>query len=431
VLGPLAAAALTLAACGGDDGSDAVATTTAEAAVAEASTSGAAGSTASAPVPADGKVAAGDSMMAMLPVDYVYEGEMPALDGPSGAWRWSQRQTPTAEQIAAVASALGVEGQVTEQPADMGGGWVVGDEGATRLTVGVDAQGSWSLIALTDPVCVGDAVTSVGVATEPAAGKPPLAPDATPAEPAPAADGAVPETVAPPDPIACVAPAGIPSAEEARAKAVDLMLALGLNPDGYELTADSQEWGAWVDARLLVDGLAAPVLTSFGFGPEGVLTYASGQLFGPEPAGPYERVGTAAALERLQADQFRSYSPAVDPAVSEPAPRPAAEPAGAEAPVSSPAGEAPPVDAGTPTDVVDTTAPEPVTVVLNGAEPGWWTIWADDGTVWLMPGYDFLTNQGERISVPAVAQIDMPVVETMTGMAEAPAEADLAAPLGG
>jgi len=53
--------------------------------------------------------------------------------------------------------------------------------------------------------------------------------------------------------------------------------------------------------------------------------------------------------------------------------------------------------------------------------------------IWLLPGYDFITDQGEHISAPAVAQIDMPVVETMTGpgAGEAPAEPDIASPLGG
>lgn len=467
VLGPLAAAALVLAACGSDDSSGTTTTPTTIAPATEQASSGATGAAEPATPNDEDKVAAADSRMAFQPVEYVYEGDMPPIDGPAQAWRWSPDRTPTTEEITGVAVALGVEGDVTEQPADMGGGWVVGGEGAQRLAIVPDAQGNWSFIGDTSPLCTGEAaVTGAGStgAAAPAAEPPPaVAPDdpAATSEVAPAdAEG----PVAPPDTAACVEPVGIPTADEARARAIELLEALGLDPNGYEITADSQEWGAWVDARLLIDGLAAPVITSFGFGAEAALTYASGQLFAPEPAGPYERTGTAAALEQLQADQMRSYNPVTDPAATEVAPLPATDvpvpgesagdaPAGSPAdgeggssaspvepdtPVSSP--DSPIVDASNPSDStapIDSTPPEPITVVLTGVEAGWWMIWADDGTIWMLPGYDFLTDQGERISAPAVAQIDMPVVETMTGTAEPaigagepPSEADLAPPLG-
>jgi hypothetical protein len=447
ILGPLAAAALVLAACGSDDATGTTTSAVDAAPTAEQSATGSAGATEPAPQ-TDDKVAATDSMMVAPPVEYVYEGDMPALDGPAEAWHWAPGRTPTTDEIAVVAAALGVAGDVVEQPAEMGGGWVVGAETGYRLTVSPDAQGSWSFIADVAPPCVGDAAATSS-ASAGAAGAaegetlPATAPDAPVSDAAPAD---VPAPVAPPDTVACVAPVGIPTADEATAAAMELLSALGLDPAAYEITADSQEWGAWVDARLLVDGIAAPVPTSFGFGAEGALTFAADHLFGPEPAGQFARIGTAAALEQLQADQFRSYEPVTDPAATDVAPLPATEPAGPDTPISSPEAQSPVVDSGNPiesdapTDAaapIDASEPaEPVTIVLTSVEAGWWVIWAADGTTWLLPGYDFVTDQGERISAPAIAQADMPVdpatggAEPQPGAGEAPAEPDIAPPLG-
>jgi hypothetical protein len=442
VVGPLAAAALLLAACGSDDAGGATSTTVVAAAADQA---GSAGATEPAPPTAEGKVAAADSMMVFQPAEYVYEGDMPVLDGPAGAWRWLPGRTPSPEQIAAAAAVFGVAGDVIAQPADMGGGWAVGTEGSPRLTVSEDAQGSWSFMGETTPLCMDD----VAVASEPSTGAAeptdaasPVTPDAQAADSAPADPSTVspPDTAVPPDTVACVEPVGIPTADEARVAATELLQSLGLDPNAYAITADSQAWGAWVDARLLLDGIATPVVTSFGFGAEGALTFAAGQLLAPESAGPFERTGTAAALEQLREDQFRSYSPAGDPAATDMVPLPATEPVDPDTPASAPAEDTPSVDAGDATEAQapegTTTPSEPVKVVLTGVEAGWWMVWADDGMVWLLPGYDFITDHDERISAPAVAQLDMPVVETMTGTVEpqpgageAPAEPDIAPPL--
>lgn len=430
ILGPLAAAALVLAACGSDDGGSPTTSTTDAAATAEQSAAGSAGATEPAPT-ADGKVAAADSMMAWQPVEYVYDGELPTLDGPAQAWRWTPGRTPTPDEIGTVAAALGVGGDVVEQPADMGGGWAVGAEGEHRLTVSTDAQGSWSYMGDVAPLCMDDVASSSSASSDGDAGvevetRPAAAADEPATDQAPADD---PATVTPPDSVACAAPVGIPTADEARTMAIELLQGLGLNPDAYQITADSQEWGAWADARLLVDGIATPALHSVGFGAEGALTFASGQLFAPAAAEQYVRTGTAAALEFLKADQFRSYSPEVDPAVTEVAPLPSPAPAEPDTPVSA-------TDGQLASDPVEPTEPiEPVTVVLTGVEPGWWMVWDDDGTIWLLPGYDFLTEHGERISAPAVAEADLPIVDTkpgtepQPGAGEAPAEPDIAPPL--
>lgn len=430
VLGPLAAAALVLAACGGDDAAQSAVTTApavSPAPAAESPATGApaaAGSAGAETEAGDERVASADSTAMMYqPVEYVYDGEPPALDGPATGWRWMPGRVPTSDEIAAVASAFGLQGEVIEQPADRGGGWVIGSDTSPSLWVSQDAQGTWSFSGDTRVLCMDDA--DVGVAADGAAPAEPLAAqsgiavgdpgDATtatvvaePAEPSVdpvPADGAGSPAVAPPETVPCVEPVGIPTAEEAEARASELLATLGLDPAAYELHADSQEWGAWVDARLIVDGLVSPVSTSIGFGAEGAITYASGQLFGPEQGDTYERIGTAAALAQLQQDQLSSYSPVVDPAAADAAP----EPRPADVPTDAP--DAPAVGAEPDAPV------EPIVLTLNGVAEGWWMTWSADGTVELLPGYDFtIADDGGEISAPAVAQSELPPIDT--GVAE-------------
>jgi hypothetical protein len=377
-----AVAALLLAACGGDDTST-PSTEPSATSVVSSPVTNAATTTVAAPEAAPGpKVAAGDSrMMAAIPVDYVLAGELDPLDAPATAWSWAPGVVPTTDQIAAVAAALGVDGDVTAQTADEGGGWTVGTSDTDKLWVGSDAQGSWSYAGPMGTVCV---TVDPGLAAD--ASAPTEEPTTTvPADVAPPIEpvGAEPDTVVPPDTVPCQPPTGIPTADEAQAKAVELLGALGLDPAAYQLNANSEEWGAWVDAQLVVDGIAAPVNTSFGFGVDGVLTYASGQLFVPQPAGEHDRIGTTAGFARLQQDQMRGY-----------APEPATDVATVE-----PATEAPPVA---------TTIPTPITVTITSVQADWWMVWADDGTVWLYPAYAFITDQGDHIAVPAVPDADLP-----------------------
>lgn len=434
VLGPLAAAALVLAACGGDDAAESSVTTAPAVSSAPAAPTSApaepaaAGSAGAETAAGDERVASADSTAMMYqPVEYVYDGEPPALDGPAAGWRWNPGRVPTTDEITAVAAAFGLQGDVIEQPADRGGGWVIGSEASPSLWVSQDAQGTWSFSGDTRVLCMDD--TDIGVAADGSAPAEPLAAQseiavadpgdpttvtavAEPAEPSVdpmPADGAgspaVDAPVAPPETVPCVEPVGIPTAEEAEARASELLAALGLEPAAYELHADSQQWGAWVDARLIVDGLVSPVSTSIGFGAEGAITYASGQLFAPELGDTYERIGTAAALAQLQQDQLSNYNPVVDPAAVDAAP----EPRPAEVPTDAP--DEPAVDAEAAAPV------EPIVLTLNGVTEGWWMTWSADGTVALLPGYDFtIADDGGEISAPAVAQSELPPIDT--GVAE-------------
>ena len=82
-----------------------------------------------APMAVSDEAASAEStkMMPSL-ITYVYDGEITDLTAPSASWFFESGVAPTAEQIAALAAALGVEGEARELPADMGGGWMVGPD---------------------------------------------------------------------------------------------------------------------------------------------------------------------------------------------------------------------------------------------------------------------------------------------------------------
>ena len=123
---------------------------------------------------------------------------------------------------------------------------------------------------------------------------------------APEADVAttgVPTTVAvPPECVPPPAPAGVPTKDEALAKATDLLTALGVDTGSVAITANASEWSADVQAVPSLDGIATPSLTmSVGFGGEGKVQYTNGFLLSPEKADSYPRIGTTKAFDKLKA----------------------------------------------------------------------------------------------------------------------------------
>ena len=243
---------------------------------------------------------------------FVYDGEMPALDGPAGSWFFAPGQQPDLDRIAKLAAALGVQGDVRTLPAEQGGGWAVGPEdySGAVLTVGSDGMLSWYLSPGQPTVTsVGCAVASDS-ATAPALGAPGVVDAVPPAETvpapavpgdtAPATGGVAPDVVAPDCPVPNP-PVGVPTKDEALAKAKQLFADWGYDVSSYQFdTAYADEWGASVNASLVLDGLKAPVMLSVGFGENGTVTYASGYLATPQRGADYPTIGAAAGLERLK-----------------------------------------------------------------------------------------------------------------------------------
>ncbi len=379
--------------------------------------------------------AAADSKMAFFgPTEFVFDGDLPALDTPAGSWFFATGQEPDLDRVAQLAAALGAEGEVRALPEDQGGGWAVGPEdySGTVLTVGSDGMLSWWLSAMptstpafacgsgvasgTD-VAVGEGVAgSAGSADAPDSASAPAAGETTPAVDAVAPDIAVPDCPTPQP------PAGVPTKDEALAKAKQLFVDWGYDIDSYEFDEPyADEWGASVNASLLLEGLKAPIMLSVGFGENGVVTYASGSLATPERGDDYPTIGAAAGLERLkdQQNQYMSLDSISARTVTPDVGAPDVAPADVEATEGAaiePA-IAPDIAPCEPEAARADCAPvpsEPVTVTLNSVKADLMMQWAADNTIWLLPAYTFGTADGGLYNVLAVPdeyiqEVDPPV----------------------
>ena len=361
-----------------------------------------------APAASTADASAESKMGVFGPTEFVYDGELPALDGPAGSWSFAAGQKADPDRIATLAASLGVVGEVRTLPADQGGGWAVGPEdySGAVLTVGSDGMLNWWLsaapttgvvacasvggAAIDPPIGEGVAGSS-GTATDAIASTTPPAPDGT----APAGEPVAPEVVAPDCP-APQPPAGVPTKDEALAKAKQLFAGWGYEAKSYEFDEPyADEWGASVNASLVLEGMKAPVMLSVGFGENGTVTYASGFLATPERGADYPTIGAAAGLERLKTQQNQYIGLAADgvatKAATDIAPQPAVgAPAIAPCEAGAARAECAPVDA------------TPITVTLNSVKADLTMVWAADNTIWLLPAYTFGTADGGQYTVIAV-----------------------------
>jgi hypothetical protein len=362
-----------------------------------------------APAAADSANASTESKIAIMgSTKFVYDGELPALDGPAGSWFFAPDQKPDVDRIAKLAAALGVQGDVRTLPAEQGGGWAVGpqDYSAAVLTVGSDGMLSWWLSPGQPTVTsIGGCAAVSGVATEPALGAPGVVDAAPPTATAPAQTVPAPDVVAPDCPVPNP-PVGVPTKYEALAKAKQMFADWGYDVSTFQFDdAYADAWGASINASPVLEGLKAPVMLSVGFGENGTVTYASGYLATPQRGADYPTIGAAAGLERLKAqNQFvgplggtGGVMKGIDNVATSDAVVP--DTATAIAPAVEPTivpcePEAASVDcAPTRTDI---------TVTLNSVKPDLIMVWAADNTIWLLPAYTFGSADGGLYTVNAV-----------------------------
>ena len=229
-----------------------------------------------------------------------------------------------------------------------------------------------------------------------------------------APDGAVCEEPTPPE--------GVPTAAEAEQRARDLVAATGADPAAYQFETYADEWYAGVSAVRRVEGMFDAGRFDFGFGAEGVMQYASGQLAEPQRVGPYPLIGLDAAIARLN-DQasmwgggYASGEVAVMDGAVGIAESAVADSAGegtdAQPPETTAAGDE--TVATVPYDqmpVDELPQPEAVTITLVNVEADVWWAWDADGSVWLLPAYRFIDTDGGWHVVPAVTDEFMIQVE--------------------
>ncbi len=199
-----------------------------------------------------------------------------------------------------------------------------------------------------------------------------------------------------------VAPTGVPTADEARERALELWRRLGIDTSAVEIEVWADEWYASVSGSIRLPG--SPVQSanagwlSVGFGANGVLEYASGTLSRPEPAGPYPLIGIEEALKRLS--RYHTWPTAfiddIVVAIDEPAPadETSVDAVDAGSSVSRDAAE----------EELGSDRPTEVVVTLVDVKPDLW--WTSDveGNVWLLPAYAFTGDDGGNYTVPAVTE---------------------------
>lgn len=390
----------------------------------------------------EASAAAADSMMAWI--TYVAGDDLPALGGEAPAYRLAG--TVEDGQVRALADVLGVDGEIVHD----GPAWrVTGDAGTVEVYEGGGAQWWYSPASAMDgggasgsssgaAGVEGCAESPEGVVTDCGVDTATTYQDcttsdecATPPECAPGADCPVPlpEPIDPPAP-----PADLPTEDEARAIAVDLLAATGLDTGDAVVTVDGpyDAWYVMVEPR--VDGVASGLLASVSVGSAGEITSAGGYLGVPERLGDYPVLTTHEAIARANAQMddggwfaYAPGAPARDTGVaiaeeSVTTMNPCkVQPDGSEICEIEPdiacAQQDPALGAPDTLECVapePRPAPEPIDVVLVDAEPTLVLLPAIDGSsdVYLVPGYRFSDADGGRVDLPAVAD------EALTGTPE-------------
>ena len=206
----------------------------------------------------------------------------------------------------------------------------------------------------------------------------------------------------------------LPTEDEAKQAALDLLRRAGLDSSGAAVTTDlgANQWFVRVDP--VIDGVATE---GFGstviIGAKGEIDAASGTLGTVAAADEYPLAGTKVAVDRLNAgegavgpqplaahDQPAIATDSAIPGSDEP---PATDDAVNEGEASAipPDSGAPPDSAPPSTDTIPPPAPQNVT--LTGADSILLFVTGSDGTTWLVPAYRFTTADGIGPTVIAVA----------------------------
>lgn len=293
-------------------------------------------------------------------VRYEVSAELVALDSNAPAYAIEQGELPK-DRIEKLRTIFGIESPLEQQSQEAGGGYLAGaaTDDDPSLYVSADALAYWSysppmsqmsmnptcfdtseIESLADPTPVTDSVPVV---------------DTDPPRP-----GVEEEVLADPCPDRGI-PLDVPTEDEAVEMFADLMSDIGVDIGSLDLEIFSDQLGTSVTGFLRIDGVRSPLSWSASYGDGGILSFAGGSLAEPRKLAEYARIGTSAALERLNDQQATLV----------------ADSAGDLASSGSAQGAEP--------RVVDIVSVEEELVMLVGV----------DGTVYLVPGYAFMAAVDE------------------------------------
>jgi hypothetical protein len=357
----------------------------------------------SAPAASDMAVSDGKMMWGYLQ-NFTASTDLPALDSNARSYTLSAGDVST-DSLNALKTAFGLTEDFVAQDASQGGGYLSGNyDGKTpTLYVSSDQMHYWSFSPVWDessissrPCIIDSDTTYVPTSDVPA----PIAEIC--AEPA--------------------APENVPTKAEAEELFATTVRALGANVDDLVIDSYADEWGANVNGYLKIDGVRSSLTWSIGYGANGEISWASGVLVDVQDGASYPRIGTTAALERLNSQQSDMWG---DPMVrggvaydtgvsSDIAATPVPEPASSD--VEAAVTTEPATSDVAPT--LDAPAPEVQEVSIVGVEEELVTLYGADGSIYLVPGYTFIAAADEygyvgRYTVSALPDEYMQVTDAV------------------
>ena len=356
----------------------------------------------SAPAASD-MAGADEKMMWAYQQNFTAATDLPALDSSARSYTLVAGDV-SANSRNALKEAFGVTADFVAQDAEQGGGYLAGNYDGTTPTlyVGSDAMRYWSYSPAWDQSSISS--------------RPCIMEDAIATSDVPTTDAAKVICVEP------AAPENVPTKAEAEELFAATMTALGVNNDDLILDSYSDEWGANVTGYLKIDGVRSPLSWSVGYGADASITWASGVFADVQDGASYPRIGTAAAIERLNSQQAGNWGgPMVrggvtyDSAVtSDIAATPVPEPASSD--VEAAVTTEPATSDAAPT--LDAPAPEIQEVSIIGVEEELVTLYGADGSIYLVPGYTFIAAEDEygyagRYTVSALPDEYMQVADAV------------------
>ncbi len=383
----------------------------------------------SAPAASDMAGADGKMMWGYLQ-NFTAAVDLPALDSNARSYTLTAGDVST-DSLNALRAAFGVTKEFVAQDASQGGGYLSGDYTTTAtLYVGSDAMHYWSY--------------SPAWEQSPISSRPCIMEDAVATTDVPTSE-VMNEICAEP-----TAPENVPTKAEAEALFATTVSALGMNVDDLIIDSYADEWGANVNGYVKIDGVRSSLTWSIGYGANAEISWASGALADVQDGASYPRIGTTAALERLNNQQSDMWgdpmvrgafaydsAAAIEPATSDVESAVTTEPATSDVPSS----DVPASDMAAETyPVTDAPAPEIQEVSIIGVEEELVTLYGADGSIYLVPGYTFIAAEDEygyagrytvsalpdeymqvADAVDAVPATDVPVPDTAAAPAVDPA----------
>jgi hypothetical protein len=168
-----------------------------------------------------------------------------------------------------------------------------------------------------------------------------------------------------------------------------------------------------VNGYLKIDGVRSPLSWSVGYGADASITWASGVFADVQDGASYPRIGTAAAIERLNSQQAGNWG---GPMVRGGVAYDSAVTSDVEAAVTT---EPATSDVTAETyPVTDAPAPEVQEVSIVAVEEELVTLYGADGSIYLVPGYTFIAAEDEygyagRYTVSALPDEYMQVTDAV------------------